>query len=183
MGEALRIEGDLGAGPHQVSLFLHHREQRLPGQVDGDTLGLLHDDADGLQRVDDVDVIAQDVLVQTVLVDGVGQMYRRLLITAAYENESVLDAQVGVVADTGDDEDVAAAVVGVEVGPVIEVAVGVARPGDRLGDLVQRVFVKWANHFSSPPSVGVAGPRDRTATRHPPVFPSHRNARGARRCA
>ena len=42
---------------------------------------------------------------------------------AGNQEECVLDPEVGVVAETGDQEDVAGAVVGVEIGTVIEVAV------------------------------------------------------------
>ena len=58
-----------------MPLLLDDVEQPVPRQVDGDALGLVHDDAQLVQRFDDLDAVADDVLVEPVLVDGVGQMY------------------------------------------------------------------------------------------------------------
>ncbi|COX01231.1 Uncharacterised protein [Mycobacterium tuberculosis] len=63
-------------------------------------------------------------------------MHRGLYVRTPDQHERVFHAQVRVVADTGDQKDVPGAVVGVEVGAVVEVAVGGARPGDRLGKLM-----------------------------------------------
>ena len=151
LGETLGIKGDLGAGSHHVALFLHDVEEALPDQVAGDALGLLQHDAQFPQWLKDLHAVAVDVLVQPVLVDRVGEVDRGLDITAPYEQEGVLDPEVGVVADSTDDEDVAGAVVGVEVGAVVEVAVRGAGPGDRLGELVDGVFVERAEHGHSSP--------------------------------
>jgi len=63
-------------------------------------------------------------MVQPVLIDGIGQVHRGLRASAAgHQQEGVLDPEVRVVADAGDDEDVAGSVMGVEVGAVVEVAV------------------------------------------------------------
>ncbi len=152
LGESLRVQGDLGTRPHHVALLLHHTEESVPGQIAGDALGLVENDAQLLQRRGDLDAVAVDVLVQAIGVDGVGQVHRGLVIPSSDEQEGVLDPQVGVIADAGDDEDVAGAVVGVEVRPVIEVAVGGAGPGDRLGDLVDGEFVKRSKHSQASPS-------------------------------
>ena len=72
--------------------------------------------------------VAVDVLVEPVVVDGVAEVDRGLLVAPPDEHERVLGAQVGVVADAGDQEDLAGAVVGVEVGPVVEVAGRWCRP-------------------------------------------------------
>ena len=150
MGEPLRVQRDSGAGPQDVPLFLDDVEQSVPRQIGGDALGFVQDDAQRVQRLVDLDAVAEDVLVEPVLVDRVGQVHRRLLVTAPDEHERVLDAEVGVVADAGDQEDVAGAVVRVEVGPVVEVAVRRTRPCDGLRNLVNGKFVHGAEHQSSP---------------------------------
>ena len=151
-----------------MALLLHYREQAFPGEVEFDALGLLHDDPNRLQRIHDLDAVPVDVLVKPVLVDGVGKVHRGLLmgVTAVLaaaatgdQHVGVLDPEVGVVADAGDQEDLSGAVMGVEVGAVVEVTVRGARPGDRLGDLVDGVFIERSEHqgaspisrFSSPP--------------------------------
>jgi hypothetical protein len=110
-----------------VALFLHDGEQTGPGEVGGDAIGLLEHDAQPVQGVVDLDAVVHHVLVEPVGVDCVRQVHGGLFVPASHEYERVLDAQVRVVADAGDDEDVAGAVVGVEVRPVVEVAV--RRPG------------------------------------------------------
>ena len=134
-----------------MALFLDDVEQPVPRQVDGHALGLVHDDAQLVQRIGDVDAVAEDVLVEPVLIDGVGQVHRRLCVSTSYEGERVLDTEVGVVADAGDQEDVAGAVVGVEIGPVVEIAVRAARPRDRLRELVDGELIHGAEHQASPP--------------------------------
>ena len=151
LGEPLRVQRDSGARAQDVPLLLHDVEQPVPRQVDGHALGLVHDDAQLVQRLGDLDAVADHVLVEPVGVDGVRKMHRRLLIPAADEDERILHAEIRVVADAGDQEDVAGAVVGVEVGPVIEVAVRAAGPCDRLRDLVNGEFVHGAEHQASPP--------------------------------
>ena len=168
LGEALGVQCHAVARPEHMALFLNHREEALPGEIKLDALGLVHDDPQGLQRIDDLDAVSVDVLMQPVVVDGVGQMHSGLLVgvaavlsaaTARNQHEGVFDREVGVVADTGDQKDPAGAVMGVEVGAVIEVAIRGSRPGDWLGHLVHGVFVKWSerhavssiNRFNSPP--------------------------------
>ncbi|WP_168176108.1 DUF1589 domain-containing protein [Mycobacterium sp. ST-F2] len=150
LGEALRIQRDAVALPHDVRLLLHDVEQTVPREVGGDTLGLVEHDAYLVQRVGDLDAVADDVLVQPVLVDGVGQVDCGLRVATADQEVGVLDAQVGVVAHAGDDEDVAGAVVRVEVAAVVEIPVAGPGPGDRLRDLVNRVFVHGAEHYAVP---------------------------------
>ena len=132
MGKALSVEGHPIALTHHVRLLLDDVEQALPGQVGGDALGLVEHDAQLVQRLGDLDAIAHDVLVEPVLVDGVGQVHGCLCVpttaefaaVAAGDQEiGVLHTEVGVVADAGDDEDVAAAVVRVEIRAVVEVPV------------------------------------------------------------
>ena len=61
-----------------VRLFLHDVEQAFPGEIDGDALGLVEHDPQLVQRLDDLDAVAVDVLVEPVLVDGVGKVHRGL---------------------------------------------------------------------------------------------------------
>ena len=100
-----------------------------------------------VQRLDDLDAVTVDVLVEPVLVDGVGNVHRGLRIPAPDEQERVLDPEVGVVADAADQEDVPGAVVGVEVGAIVEVAVRGPRPRDRLGYLMYRELVERSEHY------------------------------------
>ena len=81
LGEPLRVQRHPVAGAQDVALLLNDREECLPGQVAGDPLGLVEHDAQRLQRFDDLDAVAVDVLLQSVLVDGVGQMHRGLRVT------------------------------------------------------------------------------------------------------
>jgi len=125
-------------------LLLDDVEQALPGEIGCDALGFVESDTQLVQRIDDLDAVAVDVLVQAVLVDGIGQVHRGLGVAAPDEQECVLHPEVGVVADAADDEDVPGAVVRVEVGAVVEVAVRGTRPRDRLGNLVYRKLVERA---------------------------------------
>ena len=144
-----------------MPLLLHDVEQSVPRQVDGHALGLVHHDAQFVQWIGDIDAVTEHVLVHSVLVDRIRKMHGRLYIAwfdvaagaapAPDKHESVLDSEVGVVPDAGDEEDVAGAVVRVEVGPVIEVAVRRPRPCDRLRNLVDGEFVHGAEHQASPP--------------------------------
>ena len=134
-----------------MRLLLHYVEQPFPGQVDGDALGFLEDHPQLVQWLDDLDAVAVHMLVEPVLVDAVAQVHRGLGVTATDQHERILDPEVGVVADAGDQEDVAAAVVGVEVGTVVEVAVRGTGPRDGLRELVYREFVDRSEHYASSP--------------------------------
>ena len=145
LGEALGVEGDPAAGAQHVRLLLDDVAGALPGQVGGDPLGLLEDDPDLLERVGDLDAVVADVRVHPVLVDQVGEVHGGLLAVAGDQEERVLGAEVGVVAQPGDHEDVAGAVVGVEVGAVVEVAVAAVGLRQRQRRLVQRELVQRAD--------------------------------------
>ncbi len=134
-----------------MPLFLNDVEQAVPGQVDGDSLGLLEDDAQLVQRLHHLDPVAVDVLVQPVLVDGVGQMHRRLHVAPAHQHERIPDAEVRVVADPADEKDVSGAVVGIEVRAIVEITVAGTRPGDGLWNLVNGIFVEGPEHHASSP--------------------------------
>ncbi len=130
-----------------MRLFLDDVEQAFPGEIGCDALGFVENDPQLVQRFDDLDAVAIDVLVESVLVDGIGQVDRGLGVAAADEQERVLDPEVGVVTDTADHEDVAGAVVGVEVGAIVEVAVRGTRPRNWLGNLMYREFVERSEHY------------------------------------
>jgi hypothetical protein len=115
-------------------------------QVHGDAFGLLEDQAELLQRLDDLDPVAADALVEPVVVEGVAQVHGGLLVAAADQDEGVLGAEVRVVAHARDEEDVAGPVVGVEIAAVVEVAVAAADVGHRLRQLVDRVLVHGREH-------------------------------------
>ena len=151
LGEPLRVQGDAVACPQDVPLLLDDVEQPVPGEIGCDAIGFVDHDAKRVQRILDLDPVVQHVLVEPVLVDRVRQVHRGLLVAAPHQHEGVLDPEVGVVPDAGDEEDVAGAVVGVEVGAVVEVAVRGSRPGDRLRNLVDGEFVHGSEHqFVSP---------------------------------
>ena len=147
LGEPLRVQRHTIARAHDVRLLLDDVEQAFPGEIGCDAFGFVEDDAQLVQRLDDLDAVTVDVLVEPVLVDGVGQVHRGLGVAAPDEQERVLHPEVGVVADAADDEDVAGAVVGVEVGAIVEVAVRRTRPRDGLGDLMNRELVERSEHY------------------------------------
>ena len=149
--EPLRVQSDPVAGPEHVPLFLHDVEQPVPGEIDGDALGLLEDHPQLVQRFGDLDAVAVHALVEPVLVDAVAQMHRGLGVAATDQHERVLHPEVGVVPDAGDQEDVAGSIVGVEVGAVVEVAVRGARPRDRLRNLVYGKLVGRSEHHAPSP--------------------------------
>src|SRR6201988_2053582 len=123
LGESLRVERHPVTRTQNVRLFLDDIEQPFPGEIGGDAFGFVEDQAPFVQRLLDLDPVAVVGLVEPVLVDRVGEMHRGLGVAAPDEHERVLDSEVGVVADAADDKNVAGAVVGVEVGAVVEVAV------------------------------------------------------------
>ena len=86
--------------PARITCGCSWRTSKEPSQVrsSGDALGLLQHDAQPLQRLDDLDAVAPDPLVEPVVVDRVGEVDRGLLVAAAHEHEGVLGAEVGVVA-------------------------------------------------------------------------------------
>ena len=144
--EPLGVQGDPRPGAHHVRLLLDDVEGALPGEVESDALGLLQHHAEAAQRLEHLEPVAPDVLLQALAVDGVGEVHGGLLVAAAHEDEGVLGAEVRVVAQTGDHEDLAAAVVGVEVAAVVEVAVRGAGPGHRQRHLVDRELVEPTDH-------------------------------------
>ncbi len=78
LGEALRVERHPVAGSQYVRLFLDDVEQALPGEIGCDALGFVEDQPQFAQRVDDLDPVAHDVLVEPVLVDRVRKVHRGL---------------------------------------------------------------------------------------------------------
>ncbi len=185
LGEPLCVEGDPAPGAHHVALLLEDVEGTLPGQVAGDALGLLEHQPQLAERLDDLDPVAADVLVETVVVDLVGQVYGRLGVAPAEQHECVLDPQVGVVAGAGDQEDVTAAVVGVEIAAVVEVPVAGRRPGDRQRSLVERELVEGTDHVRHRPRPAgdPSAACDGTASRRRRASRSRRSAPAGRRCA
>jgi hypothetical protein len=151
LGKTLSVQCDSGAGPQYVPLLLDDVEQPVPSQIGGDALGFVEDDAQFVQWLDDLDAVGAHLLVEPVLIDRAAEVHGRLYVTAAHQQERVLDSEVRVVADPRDEEDVAGTVVGVEVGAIVEVAVARTGPRDRLRDLVDREFVNWSKHQASSP--------------------------------
>ena len=64
------------------------------------------------------------------------------------DDEGVRHAEVRVLAHAGDEEQLVAAVVQVEVVPVVEVPVARAHVAHRLGDLVDGIVIEWRQHGS-----------------------------------
>jgi len=134
-----------------VRLFLDDGEQAFPGEIGCDAFGFVEGQPQFVQRLDDLDPVSVDVLIEPVLIDGVRNVHRGLRVPAPDQEERVLDSQVGIVADAADHEDVSGAVVGVVVGTIVEVAVRGTRPRDRLGNLMYRVLVERSEHYLSSP--------------------------------
>src|SRR6201998_2145744 len=90
LGEPLRVQRHPVAGPQDVRLFPDDVEQALPGEIGCDALGFVEDQPQFAQRLDDLDPVAVDVLVEPVLVDGIGQVTRSLRVPTPDEPEPVL---------------------------------------------------------------------------------------------
>ena len=71
LGEPLRVQRYPVAGPQNVRLFLDDVEQTLPGEIGGDAFGFVEDQPEFAQRLDDLDAVPVDVLIEPVLVDRV----------------------------------------------------------------------------------------------------------------
>ena len=71
MREPLRVQRHPVAGPQNVRLLLDDVEQTLPGEIGRDALGFVEDQSQFAQRLDDLDPVPVDVLIEPVLVDGV----------------------------------------------------------------------------------------------------------------
>ena len=69
--EPLRVQRYPVAGPQNVRLLLEDVEQTLPGEVGRDALGFVEDQPQFVQRLDDLDPVPVDVLIEPVLVDRV----------------------------------------------------------------------------------------------------------------
>ncbi len=160
LGEALSIEGYAVACPQDVPLLLDNVEQAFKRQISCNAFGFVKLDTQLVERFDDVEAVVADMLIESVLIDGVGQVHRGLGVTASAESaavaagneeESVLHAEIRVVAEPGDDEDVPGAVVRVVIAPVVEVAVRGPGPGNGLGYLVYRVLIHRSEHQSASP--------------------------------
>ena len=125
--------------------LLHHRwERALPGEVEADAVRVaVADEADAMQRLEHLDGVSADARVERALVECVGESDAVLMIAQSDACVGVDDAERGVDTEAGDEEQVAGAVVGVEVAPVVEVAVGRRRVLDRQRRLVDRVLVEW----------------------------------------
>ena len=54
-----------------MRLFLDDVEQTLPGEIGRDALGFVEDQSQLVQRLDDLDPVPVDMLVEPILVDGV----------------------------------------------------------------------------------------------------------------
>ena len=80
-----------------------------------------------LERFHDLDAIRADGLVHPVVTEGVGGAHGVLGVPPSHTGEGVDDPEVGVDAESGDEEDLAAAIVGVDVAAVVEVPVARCR--------------------------------------------------------
>jgi hypothetical protein len=109
------------------------------------------DQAELLEGLHDLEAVGADRLVHAVVAERVGGPDHVLAVAATHAGEGVDDAEVGIDAEAGDEEHLAAAVVGVEVAPVVEVAVAAGGVRQRQRGLVQRVLVDGdGRHGDSP---------------------------------
>ena len=83
------------AGPQDVRLFLDDVEQALPGEIGCNAFGFVENYPKLVQRFDDLEAVAVDVLVEPVLIDGVRNVHRGLGIPAPDEHERVLHPRLG----------------------------------------------------------------------------------------
>jgi hypothetical protein len=103
---------------------MNGRERAVPGKVEADSVLIaVAGQPDPPQRLEHLNAVRADPLVEPVGTERVGEPHRPLPVTAPYGRVGVGDAQVGVYAEAGDQEDVARAVVAGEIAAVVEVAV------------------------------------------------------------
>jgi hypothetical protein len=119
-------------------------------------LGGLEDEADLLQRLDHLDPERAGGQVHPVVELAAGAD-DSVLLTPSDDGEGVLGAEVRVQAEAEHQEQVARAVVGVEVVAVVEVPIAGPDVADGLGHLVDRVVVAGGEHGSP---LGSDGPSD-----------------------
>src|SRR3954451_9681500 len=120
-----------------VALLIDRGKRTRPGQVEPDrSVTRLAHQPNPLQWLDHLDAERTDRGMKPVVVDLVGGANHPLLVTPAHSGVRVLHTQVRVVAETGDQERPAVAVVRVEVATVIEVAVARADERQRLRRLM-----------------------------------------------
>jgi hypothetical protein len=112
-------------------------------------LGGLEDEADLLQRLHHLDPQRAGGQVHPVVELPAGA-HDPVLVAPADDGEGVLGAKVRVEAEPQHEEEVARAVVGVEVVAVVEVAVAGPDVADGFRDLVDREVVAGREHVLSP---------------------------------
>ena len=130
-----------------VAFLVDRGERAVPDEVETDAVLVgVADEVQLLQRLHDLDPVRAYRGVQPVVVDLVRAAHHPLLVAAADGGVGVLDAEVRIEAEPGDEEGAAVTVVRVEIAAVVEVAVTRAHVGERERCLVQRVFVEWRRH-------------------------------------
>ena len=128
LGEALGVEHHLGAIAKQMRRLVDGGERTAPVKVEGDPpFVALAGESEFLERVEDFDAVRADLLVHAIRTEGIGHADRVLEIATADAGERISDAEVRILAEAGDEEDLAAAIVSVQVAPVVEVAIAGCR--------------------------------------------------------
>jgi hypothetical protein len=112
-------------------------------------------EADPFEGLDDLETERADLGVEAVVaVECVGGPHRVLVAADAHGGVGIDDAKVRIHPESGHQEGVAGATVGVEVAAVIGVAIGTDHVGHRQRGLVQRVLVEGMRHGSDSGSCG-----------------------------
>ena len=130
-----------------MRLFLDRRERALPGEVEADpVLVAVAHHPHTLERVEDLDAVGTDPLVHAIRTERVGEACRVHRVAQLHGGVGVDHAEVGVGPEAGDHEDLAGAVVRVEVAAVVEVLVAGADLAHRQRRLVDRELVERMQH-------------------------------------
>jgi hypothetical protein len=168
--EAACVEREPAALTPDVARLLDRRERAVPCEIEREALGPgFADQPDLLERLDDLDPVRSDLLVEPLVAERVGHADRELAVAPAQRGVRVDDAEVRVDPEPGDEEQLPGAVVGVEVTTVVRVAVTRVDVTHGQRRLMDRVLVERDRHGDL--QAGEAGsgtlvPRQRCLTRH-----------------
>ena len=148
--QARGVERDAAELADEVARLEVRRDVAVPDQIERESpLVRLADHAQLAQALDHLDAQRADARVHAVVAELARRAHHALYTVAQHHRERVGRAQVRVLAEAHDQEQLVAAAVQVEVVAVVEVAIAGRDVADRLGDLVDGVVVEGGEHARS----------------------------------